>query len=200
MGCVVAQNAIIQLKLGRGVRLVDVVGCGFSGGERWASIPIGDLYANDRRELTLELQVPEGTGQMMVASGEITYDPVGEIAARSGSFSAGITYTTEAAEVDKHRDMEIQAKADVAVSTRSVEKAMADLDAGKDQEAQKELSAAREVLRASPATTQAASGAVLAEQDIKLSGYQRTLADSTGNSRKAKKVIQYENYKQQKNK
>jgi hypothetical protein len=95
--------------------------------------------------------------------------------------------------------MEIQAKADVAVSTRRVEKAMASLDEGKNEEALKELSAAKDALRASPAAAQAGVGAALVAQEQKLSGYQHAIADSVGDARKAKKAIQFENYKQQRN-
>lgn len=200
IGCVVAQNAVIDLTLGRGVRVVDVVGAGFRGSDGRVSIEVGDLYANDRREFTVELQIPEGTGRMTVASGAVRYDPAGEIALRSGSFSAGITYTTDAAEIDRKRDMETQAKADVAVSTRRVEKAMVSLDEGKNEEAVKELSAARDALRASPAAAQAGAGAAIMAQEQKLSAYQQTIADSVGDARKAKKAIQFENYKQQRNK
>jgi Ca-activated chloride channel family protein len=200
IGCVVAQNAVIELKLGRGVRVVDVVGGEFSGGEGRATIHVGDLSANDRREFTIELQIPEGTGSHTVATGEVRYDPVRDVALRAGSFAARITYTTDAAEIDRRRDMDTQAKADVAVSTRRVEKAMASLDDGKNEEAVKELSAARDALRASPAAAQAGSGAAIMAQEQKLFGYEQTIADSVGDSRRAKKAIKFENYRQQRNK
>jgi Ca-activated chloride channel homolog len=200
MGCVVAQNGVIDLTLGRGVRVLDVVGADFTGHDGRVSIPVGDLYAGERRDLTVELEVPEGTGRLMVASGTLRFDRVHGVAMHGGSFSAHGVYTRDVAEVDRNRDMGIQAKADVAVSTRSVEKAMADLDAGKHEEAQQELARASQVLQASPAACVAGSGAVILNQAKKLTEYGETVNGAKGDLRKAKKDIQYDNYKTQRQK
>ena len=78
-------------------------------------------------------------------------------------FSAMVLYTRDETVVEKNRDMEAQAKADVAVSTRKVERAMEALDAGKPEEAEQQLDEARDALNASPAAA-SGSGSMLREQ------------------------------------
>ena len=196
---VIAQNAYIELKLGRGVKVVDVIGCEdfFDGGTY--RIPVGDLVANDSREFTVELSIPEGTGVQTVATGTLHCE-CSAFASRP-SFSARVNYTREVAMIEKNRDMETQAKADIAVSTRTVEKAMKALDEGRGEEAKSELSAARQMLMSSPAASYGgASGAAVQEQAARLDSFNQILDDKEVDARRAKKSIQYENYQIQKKK
>ena len=88
--------------------------------------------------------------------------------------------------------------ADVAVSTRTVEKALRALDEGRREDAAKELQNAQAVVVSSPAATSTGAGAsLLTEQKGKLEAFRQLLKDST-DDRKAKKSIQFENYKTQK--
>jgi hypothetical protein len=110
-----------------------------------------------------------------------------------------VTYTKDARRVEQLRDLETQAKADVAVSTREVSKALEVLDAGDADEAKANFQRAEQALVASPAA--AASGAggdAVRAQISRLRGFQDSVA--TGDTRKAKKSIQYQNYQVQKNK
>ena len=62
---VVVQNARIELMLGDGVTVNDVIGCQHGrDGDRW-TIPVGDISANDHREFTVELSIPEGSGKKL---------------------------------------------------------------------------------------------------------------------------------------
>lgn len=194
---VIAQNAFIELKLGRGVRALDVIGCESSFESDVYKIPVGDLYANDAREFTVELSIPEGSGTVTVASGTLRCE-CSSFAARP-SFSTKITYTREVAVIEKNRDMNIQAKADIAVSTRSVDKAMRAFDEGREAEAKQELSAARTAIMASPAAS--GHGGVSSEvqaQAERLDSFNKLLEND--DARRAKKTIQYENYRVQKKK
>ncbi len=196
MSCVLAQNARIDLTLGRGVRVLDVIGCEHREEDGHYSIPIGDLYAGDRREFTVELEVPEGTGTATIVRGTLRYDS--ELASLDhNAFSAAVHYTRELAEVDRHRDMDAQAKADIAVSTRGVEQAMKAMDAGNREEATAILANAREALAASPAAASGAGGA-LRDQAAKLGSYSAIVTDKGTDAKRAKKEIQYDNYKTQK--
>ncbi|MEW6512003.1 MAG: VWA domain-containing protein [Bacteroidota bacterium] len=200
IGTIVAQNAVIDLRLGRGVRLMDVIGAEYTNADGRTRINVGDLYSGERRELTVELDVPEGSGSMMIAQGDLRCDPVGDLALYGGSFSARARYSKDLAEVNRNRDMEIQAKADVAASTRRVEKALEALDEGKGELAAKELYDARKDLLNSPAAAVSGVGAMIRAQEEKLNVYQQTVTDSSGNVRRAKKAIQYDNYSVQRNK
>jgi Ca-activated chloride channel family protein len=196
MSCVLAQNARIELTLGRGVRVLDVVGCERrDDGSRYV-ISVGDLYAGERREFTVELEIPEGTGTMTVANGTLYYET--EIA-RLGhpSFSSSVRYTHDVAEIDKHRDMETQAKGDIAFSTRAVQKAMQALDEGRQEEAKAVIATAQEALAASPAASSGA-GSNLQLQSAKLQSYSSMITDGSADSKKVKKSIQYDNYRTQK--
>src|SRR5712692_9897599 len=64
LSCIVAQNSSIELTLGRGVRVIDVIGCDDRLESATYVIPVGDVYANDRREFTVELEIPEGRGSL----------------------------------------------------------------------------------------------------------------------------------------
>lgn len=198
LSCVVAQNASIELTLGEGVRLRDVIGCEHQREGKQVVIPVGDLYSGEQRELTVELEVPEGAGTLKVAKGILRYDGKRGWFESWPSFTASVHYTKDFAEVDKNRDSEIQAKADVAVSTRRVDQALRALDEGRREEAAKELQAAQSVINASPAAYSAGAGAsILGEQKSRLESYQSLLKDSA-DAKKTKKSIQYENYKTQK--
>lgn len=195
---VIAQNAFIELELGRGVRVVDVIGCEKIVEGNMYRILVGDLCANDSREFTVELSVPEGTGSKTIVSGTLRADRK-EFRGRP-RFSAAIQYTRELAQVEKHRDMEVQAKADIAVSTRRVDNAMKSLDEGRGEEAKAELNAARQALMASPAASGEATSAVISEQAARLDSFNAQLSDKEEDARRAKKSIQYENYRVQKKK
>ncbi|MBF8247394.1 MAG: hypothetical protein HW374_194, partial [Bacteroidetes bacterium] len=69
---------------------------------------------------------------------------------------------------------------------------------GKPEEAAKEIDDARQMILSSPAAGSSAGASMLGEQASKLDSFQNTLKDS--DARKAKKAIQYENYKTQKQK
>jgi len=198
LSCVVAQNARIELTLGRGVRVVDVIGCDrHSDGDRYV-IPVGDLYGGDRREFTVELEIPEGSGTTDVVRGTLVYESELADLGRP-SFSAHVHYTHDLTEVDRNRDLETQAKADVAVSTRAVDQAMNALDAGRRDEAASVIATAKQALAASPAMHSVAGGA-LREQEVKLESYESGVRDISVDARKAKKSIQYDNYRTQKQK
>ncbi|MEK9136008.1 MAG: VWA domain-containing protein, partial [Bacteroidota bacterium] len=203
LSSVVAQNASIELTLGKGVRVNDVIGC-----EHHADvsskyiIPVGDLYANERREFTVELFIPEGSGTLRVARGVLRYEserirPFDE----RPSFAVDVRYTHDAAVVEKNKDWDTQAKADVAVSTKKVEQAMQSLDAGNHVEAERTLNEARQSLSASPAASIAGAGAdAIRAQEAKLKGYTQTLKDKQNDARLTKKSIQFDNYRTQKQK
>jgi Ca-activated chloride channel family protein len=200
MSSVVAQNAVLELKLGHGVRVNDVIGCEYRPDRESLVIPVGDLYANDRRELTVELWIPPGTGSKTVASSVLRYETSYPGLREEPSFTTRMHYTDDVVVIEKHRDMEVQAKADVAVSTRKVERAMQAVDEGRVEDAAAELDQARQILMASPAASAAgAASGELKQQATRLETFQQLLKDSS-DTRRAKKAIQYENYRTQKNK
>ena len=196
-----ARDAQLELRLGRNVVLQDAIGYEWKSVDGRCIVPLGDIYSGDRRELTLEVRVPEGAGTLTVASGNLQYDALGVTSPVAPSFSASLEYTADLGVVEQHRDVETQAKADVAVSTRAVEKATQALDEGKTEEAAQDLHAAQQTLSASPAAgAMGAGGEAIRNQAQRLDDFQSMIKDSTGDVRHAKKAIQYENYKQQKGK
>ncbi len=196
MSKVIARNAALELTLGKGVTLKNVIGCESDNERDHYTLPIGDLYSSDRREFTVELEIPEGSLSAFVASGTLRYDSDQSWLQSTPSFTTTIHYTTDAAVIEKNRDLETQAKADIALSTRKVERAMEALDEGKPEEAAKEIDDARQMILSSPAAGSSAGAGILGDQASKLDSFQKTLKDS--DAKKAKKSIQYENYKVQK--
>jgi Ca-activated chloride channel family protein len=198
---VLAQNAIIDIDLGLHVRVVDVVGCTFrTEGER-LSLEVGDLYGGERREWTVVLDVPAGEGSRALARGSVRSQKTadGGFGETSETFAAEVRYTKEAAVVERNRDNEIQAKGDIALSTREVEQAMKALDEGRREEAMQRIDAARAAVAASPAVSVGgASADMLREQEVRLKGYNDLVKDS--DEKKAKKEVQYDNYRTQKRK
>lgn len=198
LASVVAQNASIQLTLGEDVRVRDVIGWEHHREGDRVVIPLGDICGGEQRELTVELEVPEGTGTRTVAKGILRHDGKHGWFEAWPSFTAKVHYTRDFSEIDRNRDNDAQAKADVALSTRNVDRALRALDEGRREEAAKELQAAQAVVQSSPASLSAgAGGAILGEQKSKLESYQNLLKDSA-DARRAKKAIQFENYKTQK--
>lgn len=196
---VVAQNAFIELKLGRGVRIRDIVGCEYKMENGRYIIQVGDLYANECREFTVNLDIPEGSGSLVAARGKLKYDRSIVRVGRVEGFSATVQYTRDAAVIEKNRDLEAQAQADVAASTRKVENAMRALDEGRREDAEAELKEARAFILSSPAASVGGEvGAVIKQQEEKLRGYADSLADDKDGAQRAKKAIQYDNYRTQK--
>ena len=201
LSCVVVQNASIVLTLGHGVRVNDVIGCDHREAGNTYIVPVGDVCANDHREFTVELSIPEGTGLLKVATGELKYDSERIHGETSSAFTVYAHYTRDAAVIEKNKDWETQARADVAVSTRAVEHAMNLLDEGKHAEAQQTLNEAKQALQSAPAADMSVeAAAAIRNQAAIISGYSTTLRDSASDARLAKKSIQYDNYRMQRKK
>jgi Ca-activated chloride channel homolog len=197
---VMAQNVTIELDLGRGVTLRDAIGYDHHVSDRKVQIPVGDLYGEDSREVIVELDVPPGTGSLGLVRGKLVAS-AGAGDNDLGSFDSNIMYEANAAAAERKRDLNEQAKVDVAVSTRDVHKAMESLDKGDKEEASQLLLGATRTLSASPAAASGgAAGAMIKGQVERLRGYADTLESDSKDARRAKKAIQFENYRQQKNK
>jgi Ca-activated chloride channel family protein len=200
LGDVMAQNVTIELHLGRGVRLLDAIGYEHSVNGHTVSIPVGDLYGADSRDITLELEVPPGTGTLTLAHGRLV-SRLSSNGVDLGSFESGIRYEADAASVEHQRDLTEQSRADVVVSTRDVHKAMESLDKGDREEANRALAGAGQALMSSPAAVAPGpAGDAIREQVQRIQGYADTLQSDSKDSRRAKKAIQYHNYQQQKQK
>ncbi len=200
LSSVLAQNATINIKLGNGVRVNDIIGCEYRNESGSFVIPVGDLYANDRRDFTIELVIPEGTGALTVARGELRYES-DKVSREYPTFSATVKYTRDYVQIEKNRDLEVQARADIAVSTRKVEQAMKAMDEGDHVAAERHLEEAQMMLHFSPAASASgASGEAVRSQLGKTESYQKEMKDSSGDLRRTKKSIQYDNYRTQKNK
>ena len=200
LGDVMAQNVTIEISLGRGVRLLDAIGYEHSVSGHTVSIPVGDLYGEDSRDVTLELEVPPGTGSLTLAHGKLM-SRTSSNGVDLGSFESGIRYEADAASVQRQRDLTEQARADVVVSTREVHKAMESLDRGDREEANRALAGAGQALMSSPAAVApGAAGDAIREQVQRIRGYADTLKSESKDGRRAKKAIQYDNYQQQKQK
>ena len=201
LACIVAQNAYIELTLGNGVTFNNAIGCGSTrNDDRWV-LSVGDLYANDHREMTVELNIPEGSGTKHVATGILKYDRNRESGKRFPKFSVEIRYSDVTAELEKSRDWDTQAKVDIAVSTKQVERAMEALDAGREEDAAKELNEAKLMLQSSPALMNSSIAAPAMQEQIgNLEKYSNDLKDERADKRKVKKSMQYDNYRTQKKK
>src|SRR3990172_4022106 len=70
---VVCRDAVIELRLGSGVRLKDVVGYEWKQEGEKTVVSLGDLYSDENRELTVELEAPKGTGSVQLAEGTIAF-------------------------------------------------------------------------------------------------------------------------------
>jgi Ca-activated chloride channel family protein len=196
-----ANNVEIELRLGKGVALKDVIGYEWKNEQDVCRISLGDLYGSEQREITVELEAPKGSGSISVADGSVSYEAVGEVEKASPTFAANASYTADEKLIEKKRDLNVQSKVDVAVSTRAVQEATKAMDAGDYKQAEVMMEQAAAYLSASPA----ASGAGAASMDVQrqvgeLNQYKQMLKDSAGDYNKAKKAIQYKNYQTQKSK
>ena len=195
---VAVQNATVELKLADGVRVMDVIGCEQQRDSKRVTIPIGDIYSGEQRQLTVELELPEGAGTLDAVTGVLHYDGKHGWFESWPSFTASVRYTRILAEINNYRDNEVQALVDMAVSTRSVDRALKALDEGRKDDAARELKTAQATVVLSPAAySKGAGGALLGDQRARLESFQIMLRDSV-NFNKAKKVMQYENYQVQK--
>jgi Ca-activated chloride channel family protein len=194
---VVAQNASVELSLGEGVRVLDVIGFEHKRESGRVVIQVGDLISGERRELTVELEVPPGSGRIRLASGTLRYDGTIGWFESWPSFTTWIRYTKDFAEIDRNRDGEVQSKADVAISTRVVDKALQALDQGRRADAVREIREAKAAVEASLVSGTGGAASVLQEQRGRLEKFEMQLNDSA-DAKRAKKSIQFENYRVQK--
>lgn len=200
MSALYAHHASIEIRLGSHIRVADVIGHEWRTQGETCSIDLGDLYGGDSRDITIELDVPEGAGSVRLADGVLQHKGEDASDVRLGSFSASARYASDQREVDRDRDLEAQAKADVALSTRAVDKATQALDEGRAEEAQAILHDAETDLLASPAAPAGGvAGAAVEAQSRRLQEYKQMLGEDK-DARRAKKEIQYQNYKTQKHK
>jgi Ca-activated chloride channel family protein len=199
LSSMLAQSVILELELGAGVTLHDVIGFEYHREGTRVIVPIGDLYANDSRELCAEISVPPGEGSVAVAQGRLVWQVESAVEKTLPSFRTAVRYENDRAAVERERDWDIQAKGDVAVSTRAVKKALESLDAGKTEEAAQTLTSARRDLAASPAVSRpgAGAGAIMA-QEARLKSYADSLSQEGKDTRRVKKSIQFDNYGVQK--
>lgn len=201
LSCVVVQDASIALTLGCGVKVIDVIGGEHREDGGTDVVSIGDLYANDHREFTVELSIPEGHGLLKAVTGGLRYDSERMRIVPPPTFGVDVYYTQDAAVIEKNKDWETQAKADVAVSTRAVKKAMDFLDQGSRAEAEGTLNEAHQFLVTASLASMSSAGAVaIRDQASKLDGYSRALKGKQNDARLAKKSIQFDNYQTQKRK
>ncbi|MGB2959416.1 MAG: VWA domain-containing protein [Bacteroidota bacterium] len=192
----VAANVVIELELNATVRVTDVIGYEYSAEKDRCAIHVGDLYGSESREITVELTVPPGRGSRKLLTAAFSRSSRSRLG--NPTYAAVVEYTVESEEIEEHRDMAVQADADVAVSTRLVDRAMDALDEGKEEEAAEALRDARKQLGASPAASVAgAAGEEIKEQQGRLEEYERELKKGKD---KAKKSIQYDNYRTKKKK
>jgi len=197
LGAVVAQNAVITLHPGPGVRILDVVGAPFTTDDGTCRIRVGDVAAGQCRSLTAVLDIPPGCGSLEVVRGEVRAEQCDGRMIIAPLAAVRVRFSDDAAAVERGRDLETQAKADIALSTRGVERAMQALDEGKAALAERELAAAGAALAGSPAASAAAVGDAIRAQESRLESFRQQLKDSAAPAGKAKKVIQYENYRTQ---
>ena len=199
LSSVVAQNAFIELTLGQDVTLNDCIGWRWHrDGDRWI-IPVGDLYAKDHREFTVDLNIPEGSGRKQVANGILRYDGDRGWFKKHPGFSLDIHYSNDAAELMKGKDWDTQAKVDIALSTRQVERAMESLDAGRRDQAARELNDAKMKLESSPSLQNSAVSAPMMREAMKdLDHYSSEVLSDSTDPRLVKKSIQFRNYQTQK--
>lgn len=193
---VVAQNARIAITSGKGVRITDVIGYEWHREGNQISIDVGDIYANDHRELTIELAVPAGEGRRNIAKGKLLSRSTLH---RTPEFSVDARYSDDVAELDRGRNWDVQGKVDVAVSTRQVERAMKALDEGRREEAAQIIgSTARELAGSEAAAHSQASAPLIQQQLESLRTYENDVNDEKNDSKRVKKSIQYRNYQTQK--
>ncbi len=197
MSEVVAQNVLLQLNLGHGVSLIDAIGYGFREEGNSVQIALGDVYADESREIILELNVAPGSGELALADAKLMRSDGGEL----GGVESKVRYESDHQSVERQRDMAEQAKVDIALSTRGVAKAMEALDKGDRDGASRTLSETQRALANSPAAVvSGVAGSAIEDQVKKIGGYAKTLSADSVDAKRAKKEIQFENYRQQKNK
>lgn len=201
IAAITIRNARIELSLGSGIEMADVIGCEWRRDVRGRVIPVGDMAAGERRELTVELSLPPGKGRNHVADAILRYDTEDMRPAAKRRFSIDILYTTDVAELERGKDFDTQARVDIALSTRAVERALHSLDAGERGQAAVQIEEAKAALATSPAMTNSTAGAPLLQERIReLDAYRNRITDDSSDGREAKKTIQYDNYRKQKQK
>ncbi len=201
MSAVVAQNALVDLTPGRGVEIRDVIGAPWHREAGRVLFDVGDLYADDRREYTVELGIPEGSGVLHAARGVVRWDCRTGLPREMASFEVDVRYTDIDAELRRGKDWDVQGKTDLSISTRRVEHAMKALDEGRREDAKRELSEARsDVLNSAALVQSAVAAPALREQALRLKGYADSVSNASNDSRLVKTSVQYQNYRTQRQK
>ena len=194
---IACRNAVLEFQIGKGVEIKDIIGYEWTKTGHGGTISLGDLYQEEEREITLELVAPSGQDDIRVFGGNVSFEGT-EVQRQDAEAFAMVSYTNDEAAIERRRDLKVQSKTDVAVSTRSVEQALEALDDGNEAEAAVKLEEAKAFLSASPAATAGAGAADVQQQIGRLDAFKDSVL--TSDARRAKKAIQYENYLKQKSK
>jgi Ca-activated chloride channel family protein len=196
MAAVVAEDCRLELELPHGVYFTDAFGWESTREGRRVSISLGDLSAGEEKEVVVEFAVDAGTGRRILVEARVDFRM--ERGRRGDSIALRVRHSADLAEVDRGRDWDVQAKADVAQSTRKVEQAMQALDEGRKDQAMEMLREAERAVAAAPSAARGGnSGEAMKEQGARLRSYQDVLQRNQENTPRAKKAIQYENYQVQ---
>ena len=193
LSTVLAQNAVLAIRPGKNIHIINVIGYEYARNNNTIDIPVGDLYSNDHRDITIEVEIPSGQGSAVVASGTLRYK-ADRLSPHYPVFHTEVHYTPDLVEVEKKRDLKTQAKADIAVSTQKVENALKLMDEGNRKGAEQELSEAKSYLLQSPAASMSGAGGKLVREQISRTDSYKKMMNDTTDERKVKKSIQYNNY------
>ena len=193
LSTVLAQNAVLTIRPGKNIHIINVIGYEYARNNNTIDIPVGDLYSNDHRDITIEVEIPSGQGSAVVASGTLRYK-ADRLSPHYPVFHTEVHYTPDLVEVEKKRDLKTQAKADIAVSTQKVENALKLMDEGNRKGAEQELSEAKSYLLQSPAASMSGAGGKLVREQISRTDSYKKMMNDTTDERKVKKSIQYNNY------
>lgn len=138
---VVAQEVLVTIECGDGIRPVKVLGRQADIAGRKVVASMNQVYSNQEKYLMLEVEIPEGTAgtQLQVATVNVTYANMSTKTRDTLSNSVAVRFSESREQVIAQRDKVVLEAATMQVATERNELATKLRDEGKTEEAQKLL-------------------------------------------------------------
>ncbi|MCP4499742.1 MAG: VWA domain-containing protein [Deltaproteobacteria bacterium] len=135
IAAVVAKEAVVSIALKNGVVVKEVFGYGFSRGEHVVAIAMGDIYARQKSEVLLKLQVPASVGDTKLIDVKVTYHDVIAKQAKRVKRTLAANFIKNATEVERSANVAVFTKAEKVRTADAMKRAAVEAKAGRRSQA-----------------------------------------------------------------
>jgi len=127
---IVAQNAVLEIELSPGVRVLDLFGYIYATEGNHVQVKLNDIFSEEARSILVKLDVPQtGNSKLNIGTISLHYDDVVIAHKRiTEKFTPAINYTDDITLVQQHKNPLVQENIALFESTRLLDEAISSID------------------------------------------------------------------------